>query len=380
MVVLGSFKTSTFTPPIFSHPLSESPMTFRPYLCVMVLGLGAAARPVCGQTERKVTKLADGVYEIEHKNEQLGVQSGNTTVIIGDRQVFVVDAGFLPSVAREDIAQIRQWTDKPVSFVLTTHFHNDHNFANRAYMDAYPAATFIATVDAKKDMDRYGPTTEVREKQANAEYQQVLDSGKTGDGKPLTNADRTEIKEYLAKRAPVMAEIAKTRFQSATLAFDHDFSIDLGNREVQVKFLGRGNTAGDAVAYLPKERIVMAGDLVGYPLTYMYDGYPSEWIQTLNKLGQLDAIAIVPGHGPILHDKTHIYLVRDFMQSAVDQMNDALGKSGHGKFSSLDEVKGSVDLTPFRQRFAGNDKDLAASFDNEAAALITLVYQEVSLR
>ena len=325
----------------------------RRYLCMMMIGLGTAAPPLSGQTERTVTKLAAGIYEIEHKNEGLGVQSGNTTVIIGDRQVFVVDAGFMPSVAREDIAQIRQWTDKPVCFVLTTHFHNDHNFANHAYMDAFPAATFIATVEAKKDMDRYGPTTELREKQANAEYQHMLDSGKSGNGKPLTNADKTEIKDYLAKRAPVMAEIATTRFQSATLAFDHDFSIDLGNREVQVKFLGRGNTAGDAVAYLPKERIVVAGDLVGYPLTYMYDGYPSEWIRTLDKLAQLDVTAIVPGHGPVMHDKDRILLLRDFIQSAVDQMNDALGKSGHGKFSTLDEVKGQVDLTPFRQRFVG---------------------------
>jgi cyclase len=327
-----------------------------------------------------MTQLADGVYEIEHKDAHLGVQSGNTTVIIGDRQVFVVDAGFLPSTAREDIAQIRQWTNKPVSFVLTTHFHNDHNFANRAYMDAFPAATFIATVEAKKDMDRYGPTTEVREKQVDARYQQLLDSGKNGDGTPLTDADKTEIKNFLAQRAPVMVEIAQTQFQSATLAFDHDFSIDLGNREVQVKFLGRGNTAGDAVAYLPKERIVIVGDLVGYPLTYMYDGYPSEWIQTLDKLAQLDATAIVPGHGPVLHDKTHIYLVRDLLKGAVDQMNDALAKSGHGKFSSLDEVKGQIDLTPFRQRFAGNSKDLSAQFDDEAAALITIVYQEISLR
>jgi cyclase len=364
-------------------------MTFRgrslgnspwPYLCVVTLGLGAAARPLCGQAERKVTKLAEGVYEIEHKNLNLGVQSSNTTVIIGDRQVFVVDAGFMPSVAREDIAQIRQWTDKPVSFVLTTHFHNDHNFANRAYMDAFPAATFIATVEAKKDMDRYGPTTELREKQSNIENQQALDSGKDGEGKPLTEERKARIREYLAHRGPIMEEIAKTQFQSATLAFDHDFSIDLGNREVRVMFLGRGNTAGDAQAYLPKERIVMAGDIVGYPLTYMYDGYPSEWIQTLDKLAQLDATAIVPGHGPVLHDKTHIYLVRDMLKSAVDQVNDALGKSGHGKFASFDEIKGSLDLTPFRQRFAGNNKELGAEFDNEAAALLGLTYQEISLR
>src|SRR5438132_1363160 len=83
------------------------------------------------QSKPQVTKLAEGVYAIEHKDVPGGFESGNTTVIIGERQVFVVDSCFLPSAARKDIAQIREWTDKPVSFVLNTHFHNDHNLGNR---------------------------------------------------------------------------------------------------------------------------------------------------------------------------------------------------------------------------------------------------------
>ena len=75
----------------------------------LFVGLLTAVMAMSAQSERKVTKLADGVFEIQHD------LSGNTTVIIGDRQVFVVDTCFLPSQAREDIAQIRQWTDKPVS-------------------------------------------------------------------------------------------------------------------------------------------------------------------------------------------------------------------------------------------------------------------------
>src|SRR5579859_7776790 len=89
-----------------------------------------AAIPALAEPERQVTPLANGVYEIQHE------PNGNTTVIIGDRQVLVVDSCFLPSAAREDISQIRKWTDKPVSFVVNTHFHNDHNLGNRIYMDA----------------------------------------------------------------------------------------------------------------------------------------------------------------------------------------------------------------------------------------------------
>jgi glyoxylase-like metal-dependent hydrolase (beta-lactamase superfamily II) len=170
------------------------------------------------------------------------------------------------------------------------------------------------------------------------------------------------------------------QFQSATLTFDHDFTIDLGNREVQVRFLGRGNTAGDAVAYLPKEKIVAAGDLVVYPIPYIYDGYPTEWIQTLQNLSQLDADTIVPGHGPVMHDKTHILLIRDLLKSAVDQMNAKLRQTRPAMFQKLDDVKGAVDLTPFLQRFAGTDKDRIAEFDDMTANLIKVVFEEASLR
>jgi len=326
-----------------------------------------------------VTKLADGIYEIQHPNVGGNVNS-NTTVIIGERQVLVVDTCFLPSVAREDIAQIRTWTDRPVSFVLNTHFHNDHNLGNREYMDAFPALTIIAHVETKKMMDLFGPGSAMREERGILRLQKMLDTGKTPDGQRLSDDDKTQVKNALARSMPAFEEVKKVTFQSATLTFEHGFSIDLGNREVQIKFLGRGNTPGDAVAYLPKEKIVVAGDLVVHPIPYIYDGYPSEWSETLEKLAQFDAETIVPGHGPVLHDKTYVYLIRDMLKSAVAQMTEKLRQTRPAMFQTLDEVKGSVDLTPFRQRFAGNDKDLGEAFDECAASLVKATFQEASLR
>lgn len=354
-------------------------VSLRPIFLVLSFGLFAVATPLSGQSERKVTKLADGVYEIQHPNTG-GNVNGNTTVIIGERQVFVVDTCYLPSVAREDIAQIRQWTDRPVSFVLNTHFHNDHNLGNRAYMDAFPALTIISHAETKKEMDLFGPGSAMRDEREVAYLQKMLETGKTPDGQTLSEADKTQVKNALARRMPALEEVKKVKFQSATLTFEHDFSIDLGNREVEIKFLGRGNTPGDAVVYLPKERIAIAGDLLVYPIPYIYDGYPREWIQTLQNLAQLDADTIVPGHGPVMHDKTYIYLMRDLMKSAVDQMTESLRKSRPAMFQTLDEVKASIDLTPFKQRFAGNDKDLSEAFDEAATNLVKVVFQESSLR
>jgi cyclase len=359
-------------------------MRFRPHSLALIamsslLALFATATVLAAQSERKVTKLAEGVYEIQHPAAG-GNVNGNTTVIIGGRQVFVVDTCYLPSVAREDIAQIRQWTDKPVSFVLNTHFHNDHNLGNRAYMDAFPALTIIAHVETKKEMDIFGPGSAMRAERDITSLQKMLDTGKTLDGQTLTDDDKKQVKDALARRMPAVEEVRKVQFQSATLTFEHDFSIDLGGREVQVKFLGRGNTPGDAIAYLPKEKIVVAGDLVVYPIPYIYDGYPSEWIQTLQNLAQLDADTIVPGHGPVMHDKTYLYLMRDFMNSAVDQMNEKLRQTRPAMFQTVDEVKGAIDLTPFRQRFAGTDKNLGDEFDDAATNLIKVVFEEASLR
>jgi cyclase len=333
-----------------------------------------------GQSERHVRKLADGVYEIQHRDARNGVAGGNTTVIIGDRQVFVVDAPFLPSEAREDIAQIRHWTTRPVAFLLNTHFHNDHNLANRAYMDAFPALTIIAHTETKREMDLFGPGSEARLRNGAARYQRMLETGTSPDSTPLSDGDKAEIKKYLASQSSVLDELKGIAFQSATLTFDHDFSIDLGDREVQIKFLGRGNTPGDAVAYLPKERIVVAGDLVVLPTPYFYDGYPSEWGLALQRLAELNATAIVPGHGPVLRDNAYVVLVRDMLKSAVDQVTEALRKTGPAMSRTVNDVKGSVDLSSFKLRFAGNDKELSAAFDQAAAELVKLVFREASLR
>ncbi len=332
------------------------------------------------QTERKITKLADGVYVIEHRDANDGYASGNSTVIIGDRQVFVVDACFLPSAAREDIAQIRQWTDKPVAFVLNTHFHNDHNLGNRVYMDAFPALTIIAQSETKKDMDMFGPGSADRERKGMASLQKMLDKEKTSSGHVLTPEETAEVRTVLERRKAAFAEIEAVRFQSATMTFTDGLTVDLGNREVQVKFLGRGNTSGDAVAYLPKEKIVVAGDLVVYPVPYIYDGYPAEWAETLQKLAALDAKAIVPGHGPVLRDRVYLGLCRELLLSAVEQMNAKLRQTGPAMFQSLDDVKAGVDLSPFKERFAGGDKKLEAQFDEMAANLVKVAFTEASLR
>src|SRR5215475_8901223 len=351
-----------------------------PYL-FLISALIPSALLVAEETPRKVTKLSDGIYTIEHPgHRQDGLFSGNTTVIIGARQVFVVDSACLPSVTREDIAQIRQWTNKPVTFLLNTHLHNDHNLGNSLYVDAFPAITIIAHAETKKTMDMFGPGSADREERANSRIQKYLDTGKGPDGQPLSAEDTEYVKKVLSDRKPYYDEIKKFRYQGPTLTFERDFSLDLGDRPVEIRFLGRGNTAGDAIVYLPKEKIAVVGDLVGTPVPLANDGYASEWIQTLDNLSKLNADTFVPGHGPVLHDKLRILLFRDLLQNASDQLNAKLMQTGPAMSRTLDDVKGSVDLKPFRERFIGNDESLAPEWDEFTNGVIKILFEEASLR
>jgi glyoxylase-like metal-dependent hydrolase (beta-lactamase superfamily II) len=330
--------------------------------------------------DRHITELAAGVYEIQHKNLGDGSPSGNTTVIIGDREVFVVDSCYLPSAAREDIAQIRQWTNKPVAFLLNTHFHNDHNNGNKVYLDAFPSLAIVAQEETKKDMDLIQPGNIERTPKRMAAQIATLKQGKLPNGRALTDEEKKEVAEILPGMERTEAEFETMVYQAPTLTFTDKLDIDLGNREVQVKHLGRGNTPGDAIAYLPKEKILIAGDLLVYPIPYTFDGYPAEWAQTLEEVSRLDAATIVPGHGAILHDKVYLNLMTDLLNSAVEQMRGQVRRIGHLGFRSLDDVKGSIDLTPFRSKFAGDDKDLQAEFDDMATHLVKITFNEAALR
>ena len=335
-------------------------------------------------TERKVTKIADGIYVIRHPDAPTGFPNGNTTVIIGEREVFVVDSCFLPSEARKDIAQIRQWTDKPVRYLLNTHWHYDHTVGNGTYWDAFPSLTIIAQIETRKQIEGYNPGWFERYPKTIMTLRQRLASGKEDDGKPLTEERKTEIAKEIAEREQVQAEYRQVVDRIPNLTFDHELNVDLGNREVQIKHLGRGNTAGDTIVYLPKEKIIIAGDLLDHPVPYLGGGYPFDLVVTLQRMGQIEAQTIVPGHGDVLtgsYSKTYLNLVTDFIQTVSAQVSKEVHRLGNGSRNLevvREAVKKAIEMNAWRQKFAGDDKDNRDFFDSfSMPGLITAAYAQV---
>ena len=333
--------------------------------------------------ERTVTQIAEGVYVIRHPDAPDTFPQGNTTVVIGEREVLVVDSCYLPSSAREDIEQIRRWTTKPVRYLVNTHWHYDHTMGNGAYAEAFPGLAIVAHEETARQSVGYNPGWFARfPKRADA-FRARIDSGKNADGRPLTEVEKKDYEKALAGVGPVAEEFRKINDRAPTLTFDRGLTIDLGNREVRVMHLGRGNTAGDAVVFLPKERVVVAGDLLDHPVPYLGGGYPSQLVRTLQEMSRLDAETIVPGHGDVLrgeYARAYLKQVTDFIQTVTAQVSREIYRVGNGP-QNLEAVREavlkSVDVASWRQKFAGDDPDSRDFFDGfSLRGLITAAYAE----
>jgi glyoxylase-like metal-dependent hydrolase (beta-lactamase superfamily II) len=333
---------------------------------VLALSAASASADTAVTRERTVTRLADGVYVIRHPDAPDEFPQGNTTVVIGSRAVLVVDSCYMPSGAREDIAQIRSWTALPVRYLVNTHWHYDHTMGNGEYAAAFPGLSVVAHRETARNMAGYNPRWFARYPTYTESYREMLRTGKDEAGQPLTEARRRELEEALPGRVPVAAEFAAVKDRLPDTTFDQEVSIDLGGRVVQVMHLGRGNTAGDAIVYLPAEKIVVTGDLLTHPVPYLGGGYPTEMPTTLRALARLDATTIVPGHGEILRDFRFLHRVAAFLDAVNAAVSVEVYRSP--RRGDLETVKAAVlaafDVTPWRKEFAGDDPGNLEYFDD----------------
>jgi glyoxylase-like metal-dependent hydrolase (beta-lactamase superfamily II) len=211
----------------------------------------------------KADNLAPDVYF--QKGDILGRGLCNNGWIIFEDYVLVIDANF-PSGALEVLPKIRALTDKPIRFVFDTHHHGDHLYGNQIWVEngAIPVAHTGVIDELKK-------------------YETGYYGGPAGRW------------EGSAKGRP---DVKASRLTPPSLLFSHDLVFDDGRHRVELIYFGVAHTHGDAVAWLPKERILYTGDMcVNGPFNYVGDGNIEQWVKTLDAVRKLDAQIVCPGHG-----------------------------------------------------------------------------------
>jgi glyoxylase-like metal-dependent hydrolase (beta-lactamase superfamily II) len=232
-------------------------------------------------SEKKTTfdELGDGLYCLTAESDP------NSGVIVGDDGVMVVDARATPVLARELIERIRGVTDKPIKYVLLSHYHAVRVLG----ASAYGAQHIIAS---------QGTYELIRER-----GQQDFDSE--------------------AQRFPRLFRAVETvpGLTWPTLVFDRSLTIFMGKREVQILHLGKGHTKGDTIAWLPKEKVLFSGDLVEYGAApYCGDAHFREWPETLEKVRALGAEKLVPGRGDALMTLGEVNRAIDGTQGFLREM------------------------------------------------------------
>lgn len=298
------------------------------------------------------------------------VVSGNAVAIVGDEAVAVIDTGHHPRLTRAIIAEIRRLTPKPVRYVVNTHWHNDHVSGNHLYKEAFPGASIVAHGFTAAIMDRdirvfQGPGCVPYIEGQVKELRAALASGRGADGKPLAPSRRARLQQVVDDADGALEDCRDFRYRGVDLAFEGSrLVLRLGGRDVELLHLGRANTAGDVVAWVPDAKVLAAGDIVVHPFPFATQSYVSEWAAVLRAIEAMPWTALVPGHGPVMRDRDYVRQLAELMESVMAQARRAWRPG-----MSEEELRKAIDLAPFRRRFAGDDGTIGANFDHMVGTL-----------
>ncbi|HEX8493812.1 MAG TPA: MBL fold metallo-hydrolase [Pyrinomonadaceae bacterium] len=328
-------------------------MRVNSYWLVLVILLAPSLTKAQGQ-KLEVVKITDGVYAALVSEPRFDPVESNAVILINNDSVLVVDANRTPAAARATIAEIRKLTDKPVRYVVNTHWHDDHIFGNQSYLEAFPQVEFIAHQNTREDMKTLAfphiqrgieRWTKVL---ADAENQSA--KGVKPNGEAMSAQEKAELRAQLEVYREFLPKIKTIKLTLPTMTFDKRLTLHQGTRTIEILYFGNGNTRGDVVVYLPQEKVLIIGDLLVHPVPYAYGSFIKDWVGTMKRVREIDAQVIIPGHGPVLRDKEYMNIVIALLESVTKQVEDAVKRG-----LSLEETRKAVNLESFRLRLAGTD-------------------------
>jgi glyoxylase-like metal-dependent hydrolase (beta-lactamase superfamily II) len=244
------------------------------------------------EKEATVERLADGVFAYTAQGDP------NVGCIIGTDAIVAIEARATPVMAQRWIDVIRdEISDLPFGDLVLTHYHAVRTLG----ASAFNARRIVAHVNTKRLIDERG--------------------------------EQDWASEH--NRMPRLFLGAETipGLTHPTVTFEDSLTLDLGNRTIELRYLGRGHTSGDLVVWLPEERICFAGDLVeAQAAPYMGDAHVTDWsMTTLDRVAELGALQLVGGRGPVVRGDdvgTAIEDTRAFLRTTLEGTRSVMDGGG----------------------------------------------------
>lgn len=311
-----------------------------------------------------VQQVVEGVYALIRQEPLALWFEANVVFIINENDVLVVDTNISLAAARESIAALRELTNKPVRYVVNTHWHEDHLIGNQIWRAAYPEVEFIGHASTLTDWPETGATNRQQAIKGGPGLAKMLrvqlEKNESLAGGELTAEERTGYAETARLIERYVSEAPNFEIILPTLTVEDKLTLHRGQRVIEIRHLGRAHTAADLIVYLPKENLLISGDLIVWPVPLIGStSYPAEYAATLEKLLALNPAVIVPGHGPVMRDHAYAKLMMRLLTLIKQQVAAAVARG-----ETLEQTRKSVDLTELRKAFTGDSKFKGFVFAN----------------
>jgi cyclase len=239
----------------------------------------------------RFNKVKEGVYHAVGTGALAVV--GNSAFIVNDNDVVVVDDHVSPAAAWVLLEEIKEVTNKPVSTVINTHFHFDHAHGNQIFE---PNVQIIGHEFTRRMLLSNSIGMPLYQGYVSAIPGQIETLRKRIASEAEAPA-KAKLEAQLQVLENNLASQKELKPTPPNVTLSTEMTLYRGAREIQIRFLGRGHTAGDVVVFLPNEKVVITGDFLTAGLSNMSDSYPEDWDASLDALKKLDFDTVLPGHG-----------------------------------------------------------------------------------
>lgn len=337
----------------------------KPIFAVMSLAAAAAAASAAAADPFDLDwrELAPGVHAGPRPVSYDAPVVGTPVIVVGKTGVLIFDPAGFALEGERVAAKVAELTALPVTHMAISHWHGDHSLGIYKILEEYPDAEVIAHEFTARAFvspimgETKAPDAETQ-KAERERVEKTLATGVRSNGDPVTPGMRAYLEKALRHGDLINAELDRTRLAAPTRTITDRLVVDLGGRKVELLHVGPGNTNGDIVLWLPKERILATGDAVVSPTPYGFFSHPARWSKSLQAMRALDPRTIVPGHGEIMTDAAYVDALIDLMNFIVARVGALVAE---GK--TLEETRAAIDWSEFDARIARNDPMLAVFFD-----------------
>ena len=328
--------------------------------------------PSDGRNIEKV-EIAPGIYQFTTLRDGY-VRQLNSVAIVNENDVVVFDTNTRPSSAQLILDEIRRITSKPVRYVVNSHWHPDHWSGNEVYVKAFPELQIIASEQMLGYMLNTANAWPQRFRNNLKQMQNGLEkevaSGKKDDGSPLTAQQRKEDEEDVKNYASLTDEQVRLKHIYPNLTYSGKLTFVDSGREFRFMSM-TGDAEGSTVLYLPREKVLITGDVISYPIPY-FTPPPGRHAASLRQLAQLDAGVIIPGHGPAFRNKDFLHLELQLLDTVIAGVREQLQKGA----LTLADIQAVVTAESLREKFTNNDPDLDARFRDRVKFLVKIAIRE----